>query len=82
MPTRPQRPRDTNQLAKMIVDISTGEARDKDPDEGKNLAAVALSALGASKGGMARAEKLSPKKRAEIAKKGAQVRWKKSPKTS
>jgi hypothetical protein len=41
----------------------------------KNPAAVALSRLGASKGGKARAEKLSKKRRAEIAKKAAAARW-------
>jgi hypothetical protein len=45
----------------------------------KNPAAVALSRLGASKGGKARAKKLSAKKRAEIAKKAATARWGKKP---
>lgn len=38
--TKPKRPRDTNQLAKHIVDLSTGEAEEEDPYKGKNLAAV------------------------------------------
>ena len=42
-----------------------------EPERKKNPAAVALSKLGASKGGMARAESLSPKKRRLIAKKAA-----------
>ena len=37
--------------------------------------AKALSALGAAKGGKARAENLSPKKRSEIARQAAEVRW-------
>ena len=41
----------------------------------KNPAAVALGKLGASKGGKARAEKLSPERRKEIAKKAAEARW-------
>lgn len=41
----------------------------------KNPAAVALGRLGGLKGGKARAEKLSPKKRSEIAKRAAQARW-------
>jgi hypothetical protein len=41
----------------------------------KNPAAVALGHLGGLKGGKARAEKLSPKKRREIAQKAAQTRW-------
>jgi len=43
----------------------------------KNPAAVALGRLGGLKGGKARAEKLSPKKRAEIAKNAATARWRK-----
>lgn len=46
------------------------------PDQGKNPAAVALGRLGGLKGGRARADALSPKKRSEIAKKAAQTRWK------
>jgi len=80
MPTRPsKRPRDVNQLAKMIVDMSTGELPREEPPREKNPAAVALAMLGASKGGKARAAKLSAKKRKEIAQKAAQARWSKEP---
>lgn len=41
----------------------------------KNSAAVALGRLGGLKGGKARAESLSPKKRKEIAQKAAKTRW-------
>jgi hypothetical protein len=44
----------------------------------KNPAAVALGKLGASKGGIARAKKLSPERRKEIARKAILARWKKS----
>jgi len=44
----------------------------------KNAAAVALSKLGASKGGIARAEKLSKQRRSEIARKAVLARWNKS----
>jgi hypothetical protein len=37
------RPSDTNQLAKWLVDQSTGQV--PDPNEGKNPAAVALAGL-------------------------------------
>ena len=71
-----KRPRDMNQLAKAIVDISMGEApADPDPDEGKNPAAVALGRLGGAKGGKARAKKLSKARRIEIAANAAQARW-------
>lgn len=75
--SRPKRPRDPNQLAKMIVDIATGDAQDQDPDAGKNPHAVALGRLGGLKGGKARAEGMSAKKRSKIAQKAAIVRWKK-----
>ena len=76
MPKRSSRPRDTNQLAKSIVDLATGSTPvEPQADDGKNPAAVALGRLGGLKGGKARAEALSKKKRAEIAKKAATTRW-------
>jgi ABC-type phosphate/phosphonate transport system ATPase subunit len=48
------------------------------PQKKKNAAAVALSKLGASKGGVARAKKLSPERRAEIAKAAIKARWQKA----
>ena len=48
------------------------------PVDRRNPAAVALSKLGASKGGVARANSLSPSKRKAIAKKAAKARWIKS----
>jgi hypothetical protein len=70
-----KRPRDTNQLAKFIVDVTTGQVDLPDPDAGKNPAAVALGKLGGAKGGKARARRLSPEKRKSIAKKAAKARW-------
>ena len=77
MAKHPKRPRNTNQLAKFITDLATGEIQDKTED-GKNPAAVALGRMGELKGGKARAESLTKKQRAEIAKKAAQARWKKN----
>jgi hypothetical protein len=74
MAKHPKRPRDVNQLAKMIVDMSTGNAP-PDPDAQKNPAAVALGKLGGAKGGPARAAALSPAKRKAIARKAAAKRW-------
>jgi len=75
MPTRPSNlPRDVNERAKRILDIFTGEVKEEPPRE-KNPAAVALGKLGASKGGQARAAKLSAKERKNIAKKAAETRW-------
>ena len=73
----PKRPRDPNQLAKSIIDIATGETTDRNPDEGKDAAAVALGRKGGLKGGAARATSMTPEQRADIAKKAAAARWKK-----
>lgn len=70
-------PRDSNQLAKYILEVTTGETEKIEPPT-KNPHAQALSRLGASKGGKARAENLSAKKRKAIAKKAAETRWKKA----
>lgn len=75
MTTKPKRPRDPNQLAKLIADIATGEVEDSKPDDGKDPAAVALGRKGGLKGGAARAKKLTAKQRSEIAKKAAEARW-------
>lgn len=68
-------PADINKRAKSIVDIATGEESAEQIDPIK-AAAAALGRKGGLKGGNARAESLSPKKRSEIAKKAAAARWK------
>ena len=75
----PKRPRDANQLGKLNVDLATGEAQEEPPqDSGKNPHAVALGRLGGKKGGKARAAKLTPEKRIEVARKAAKARWDRS----
>lgn len=77
--TRPPRPRDMNQLAKRIVDLSVGEEIEDQPIEReKNPHAVALGRLGGQRGGKARAERLTPAKRSEIARAAAKSRWNKN----
>jgi hypothetical protein len=76
MPDRSRRPRDSNQLGKLIVDIATGEIEDRAPDAGKDPAAVALGRKGGLKGGKARAESMTAEQRKEAAKKAAAARWK------
>jgi hypothetical protein len=73
MPTK-RPPRDVNELAKYVVDVTTGKADKIEPPK-KNPAAVALAALGASRGGKARARILTKKRKKEIAKKAAKARW-------
>jgi hypothetical protein len=67
---------DLNIRAKEIVSQATwGEV------ELKNPAAVELGRLGGLKGGKARAERLSPERRKEIAREAARARWKKERKS-
>ena len=75
-----KRPRDMNQLAYQIVQEATGQAPPEPPaaPDTRNQAALALSRLGASKGGKARAASLSASKRSAIARKAVLARWKKS----
>jgi hypothetical protein len=87
MPTRASKtktpkkpPADPVLFAKSVMENIIGEKWDRpkaEPGRVKNLAAVALSKLGASKGGKARAESLTAKQRSKIAKKAAKARWKK-----
>ena len=81
MAKTPSRPRDMNQLAKRIVDLSVGEDIDDpvEPEAEKNPHAVALGRLGGLRGGKARAERLPPEKRREIARVAARSRWGKQP---
>lgn len=68
-------PRDPNQLAKIVADMAWGEAEPEPEKPVKNAAAVALGKLGGAKGGKARAAKLSPERRQEIARGAAASRW-------
>jgi len=70
-PKGQKRPADVIGNAVKIAKIATGEIDEELDEDGKNKAAQALG----SKGGKARANKLSKKKRAEIAKKAAKARW-------
>lgn len=73
MPKHPKRPRDPAQLAKLIVDIATGNAQETVEADENPMSA--LGRAGGLKGGKARAKKLSSKERAEIARRAASVRW-------
>ena len=83
MPSRARtlkRPRDPNLLARCVVEDLIGETMEGKPlkepiMDTRNPAAVALSMLGASKGGLARAAALSDRKRKMIARKAAEARW-------
>ena len=66
-----KRPTDVNQLAARIVEIAT----EGEPADTRDPAAVALGRKGGLKGGLARAEKLTPERRREIALRAAKARW-------
>ena len=72
---------DISILASQIVAEATQEPQEQLQSlaKEKNPAAVALGRLGGLKGGKARAEKLSARKRREIARKAAIKRWEKKP---
>lgn len=64
-----------NTIAFRVFQQAIGEAPPEEVQPAKNPAAVSLGRLGGLKGGKARAEKLTPEQRAEIAKKAAEKRW-------
>ena len=70
---QPIRSSDPNVLALQVVQEAVGQPMPPKPE--KNPAAVALGKLGGQKGGKARAAKLTPAERSEIAKKAAEKRW-------
>jgi hypothetical protein len=69
---KPRRPRDPNQLAKLMVDIASGEEQDCSPSPEQEKLAAAKR-----KGAKARARSLTPQERSEIASAAASARWKK-----
>lgn len=66
-------PSDLNKRAKWVVDQVTETMGEE--SKARQEAARLLGSVGGKKGGKARAEKLSPERRKEIAKKAAKVRW-------
>ena len=73
MATSKKREHDFSVTAFRVVQEATGQI---EKPEKKPFDAKALGRLGGLKGGKARAEKLTPERRSEIAKKAAQARWK------
>lgn len=80
-PRKKKRDSDFAVTAFRVVQEATGqvepEPKQTEPEliEGKNPHAVALGRLGGLKGGKARAAKLTPEQRKEIAQKAAKARW-------
>jgi hypothetical protein len=80
MVKRPKRPRDPNQLGKLTVDLSVGEAKEQAPQE--DTVTIAVARLGGLKGGPGRAAALSVDERQRIAKNAAEARWKRKRESS
>ena len=68
-----KRPRDLNQLAKLIVDIASGEVADSVSESKRNPSQRGRA--GGAKGGAVRAKRLTPQDRSAIAQKAARIRW-------
>lgn len=68
-------PRDPNQRAFLTVQIALGEVEDPTPAPTKDPGRVERGKLGGAKGGKLRAERLTPERRTEIARRAAQARW-------
>jgi hypothetical protein len=74
-PKGEKRPADVIANAVHVMKIATGEvAEEYESDDGKDKAAQEMG----RKGGKARAEAMSPERRAEIARTAAAKRWSKS----
>ncbi len=76
MPRTIKRPRDQNQLGKLIADIATGAIEEPKLDEKKRALAETRRKAGL-KGGEVRNKALTPAQKVEIATIAAQARWKK-----
>jgi len=68
----PKRPRDPSELAKQVFDIAIGEAEDTVSESKRH---PSKRREGGLKGGKARADKLTPEQRHEIASIAARARW-------
>ncbi len=77
MAKREKKPHDFSVLAHRVVQEATQEDKDTNQQQttDKKLDYAALGRLGGKKGGRARADKLTPEERREIAKKAAKARW-------
>jgi hypothetical protein len=74
--SKAKRPKDTNQLAAAIVAAAT-EGEPPEAEDTRDRAAVELGRKGGLKGGKARAARLTPEQRRQIARTAALARWQK-----
>lgn len=74
MDKQPKRPRDPNQLAKLMIDIASDEGPPPVVAD-KPLSPAERGRLGGQKGGKTRIASLSADERIALAKKAASARW-------
>jgi hypothetical protein len=74
-PKRKKKEHDFAVNAFRVVQEATGQTKPKPPSIHKSFDAKALGHKGGLKGGRARANKLTPEQRSEIARKAAKARW-------
>jgi hypothetical protein len=77
MPRRPGLPKDPSQRAKAILDMATGRTQKPKGDDEELTDAQKFARKGGLRGGKARSDKLSSKRRTEIATIAARARWEK-----
>jgi hypothetical protein len=68
-----KRPRDLNELAKLVVDIASGEIEDSVSAAKRNPSPRGRA--GGMRGGQSRAESLTSEERLRIARRAAAARW-------
>jgi hypothetical protein len=71
-----KRPRDPNQLAKLVLDIASGDVMDSVSESKRHPSSKGKA--GGLKGGKSRAQQLTPEQRQDIARLAARARWKKN----
>lgn len=76
IPNQPNAPRDSNQLAKAIVDIAPGDVPPEVDSEPTTASQFVRS--GGLRGGRARADRPSEERHKEIAREAAASRWRKN----
>jgi hypothetical protein len=75
MTRRPKRPRDPAQLAKLMIDIASGNVEDRGLENATDSIATTSGRKGGQVGGPARAKNLTAERRSEIARLAALKRW-------
>jgi hypothetical protein len=71
-------PKDVNQLARHLVELTTGEATVEPTKDELSRVMASLGRRGGKIGGKRRMETMTPEERSAVALKAARARWKKA----